>query len=62
MLFGPMAFLYTVYQLECLRLTTHTNLVPMLFLYLEDRAIQKDKNGESVGQIVWAVDNVFIPN
>ena len=47
MLFGPMAYLYTVYQLECLRLTTHTNLVPILFPYLEDRAIQKDKNGKN---------------
>jgi len=48
MLFGPMAYLYSVYQLESLRLTSDTKLIPLLFYYLEDRAIQKDKNGKFV--------------
>ena len=43
--FGPMSFLYSVYQLESLRVTVNTNMIHNVFKYLEDRAIQKDKTG-----------------
>lgn len=44
--FGPMSLLYSVYQLESLRVTVNTNMVQNLFQYLEDRAVQRDKSGK----------------
>ena len=44
--FGQMSFLYSVYQLERLRLNCVTAvLTENMFSYLEDRAVQKDKTG-----------------
>lgn len=56
--FGPMSLLYSVYQLESLRVTVNTNMVQNLFQYLEDRAVQRDKSD------VWrcmrsAFDKIF---
>lgn len=45
MMFGPMIYWYSVYQLELLRVTSKTNMLPTLFMYLEDQQIQKDKTG-----------------
>ncbi|XP_047123411.1 phosphatidylinositol 4-kinase alpha isoform X2 [Hydra vulgaris] len=42
--FGATAFLYSVYLLENLRVTIDSCAVQNLFEYLQDRAIQKDKN------------------
>ena len=44
--FGAMAYVYGVYQLESLRMTVDSSMIQNIFCYLEDRAVQKDKNGE----------------
>lgn len=43
--FGAMAYLYGVYQLESLRMQMDSSTLQNMFLYLEDRAVQKDKTG-----------------
>ena len=55
--FGQMSFLYSVYQLESIRLNVVTNvLIENMFEYLEDRAVQKDKTGE---QSIFCFDFLF---
>ena len=46
--FGPLSYLYSVYQLESLRMAANSSMVTKLFLYLEDKAVQRDKNGELI--------------
>ena len=41
------AYLHSVFQLETLRVTADTKMVQFFFLYLEDKAVQKDKMGKS---------------
>ena len=53
-----MSYVYGVYQLEKLRVAVDPNTMKNIFSYLEDRAVQKDKND------VWrcmrfAFDNIF---
>ena len=57
--FGATAFLYSVYLLENLRVTIDSCAVQNLFEYLQDRAIQKDKNGTELNIIFFLRSTLY---
>ena len=50
--FGQCTYLLSVYRLESLRVSSDPGKFYSIFDYLEDRAIEKDKAGEMVGNVI----------
>ena len=50
--FGQCTYLLSVYRLESLRVSSDPGKFYSIFDYLEDRAIEKDKAGEMIGNVI----------
>ena len=50
--FGQCTYLLSVYRLESLRVSSDPGKFYSIFDYLEDRAIEKDKAGKMVGNVI----------